>query len=793
MRLPYQREWTWITTQLRRIPVLWRRVLTVVLGVVGVLVGAAAPALASSETPPALNWIKLLDSTGISVWAYEMSLNTGGVTHPGKFVWSFLVDLVWQGYRGVVVLAIWLINWVLGFSWLDWIAAPVIELSKTVTDLVNRFGLTPTFLTILAAIASVHIFRGRWTLGAFELVAGCAIAALAVGGLSDPVGLVTGQDGYIMQSRDLGLEISSGLANHGDTTANADQLRAETSSMLVDTFIRMPHEMINYGRSLQGDPCEAKYDEVMRSGPHNGDDTVRNAMKDCNGSMGDYADNPNSGMAISAVILGPSAIFVLLFAIVLCGAVMAAAASVLYESLKLIVTMIWGILPGDSRGSLWNTVGHLVMSLAIMTFSVVFLTAYLLVLQSVFHQSNSGSNGVMATFLFVDILIVLGIVLFWRGRTALKRSAARLAGMLAKRPAAGAPSRLPTPQHSGLPGKAAALQAGRMWAQRGMPARTGTSDTATGAGRGGGKDWASTGTPGATTTGRFTRVVGTPRAAGATPAAAAVAAAAGPVPPRSRRNGGTPEEGAARRPGRGVSPEAGAAEAAVPATSPAVDLTKRLAATQGRKALKGTLVRMAAHTAAGVATGGASTAVSAASAARTAQALNNVRRTAVAARLARAAVTTGSTPANGAPGGPAGPRPAGQGPGATARVLPPPSAHGYEQVEKGGQTILVPHRDKSPVGAGAPAGSPGRPRPTGGGQTSTSAAQAGTSSRPSSASTHPAATDAAPSGGHTETAPRAAAASSTTAQSSQQLRAQLAARRAARPALPPSRLPSSSR
>jgi len=650
---------------LRRIPTGWRRVLTVVGTVVGVMVGGAVPAWAASETPPALNWMKLLDSKGISVWAYEMSLNTGGITSPGKFIWSFLVTLTWQGYRAIVVFAIWLINWVLGFAWLDWLATPVVALGKSVADLVHTFGLAPTFLTIMAAVCAVHIFRGRWTLGAFDLVVGCAIAALAVGGLSNPVGLVTGQSGYIMQSRDLGLELSSGLAHNGDTTSNADQMREQTSAMLVDTFIRMPAEMINFGRSLQGDPCEAKYDEVMRSGPHGGDDTVRDAMKDCNAAMGDYANNPNSGMAISAIILSPSAIFVMLFALLLCVAVMLAVATVLYESLKLLVVMVWAILPGDSRGSLWQTFTNVVMALATMTFAVVFLTAYLLLLQSVFSSTNSGGNGVMATFIFVDLLIVMGIILFWKVRKALKRSAARLAAVLAKRPAGGSPSRLPAPQHSGLPGQAAALQAGRMLSQRSQ-GRPPAADQLQGGKRG----WVPEGTS------AVSRSV--PRAASGTGSTAAAAAAAA--------------GGARRRGGPAGAAVAAAASSAGGATT-ATSLGKQLAASQGKKAVKGTLVRMAAHAAAGVATGGASTAVTAASAARTAQVANNARRAVVAARLASAAIG-GPTHGNPSPkGAPEALPPSPRGGGRALPAAPPtPSRGGFDEVDAAGQTVLVPSR-----------------------------------------------------------------------------------------------------
>lgn len=651
---------------LRRIPTRWRRLLTVVGTVAGVMIGAAVPAWATSETPPALSWMVLKDSKGINVWSYEMSLNTGGITSPGKFVWSFLVALVWQGYRAIVVFAIWLINWVLGFSWLDWVSTPVIALSTSITSLVHTFGLAPTFLTIMAATAAVHIFRGRWTLGAFDLVVGCAIAALAVGGLSNPVGLVTGQSGYIMQSRDLGLELSSGLAHNGDTASNADQMRQQTSAMLVDTFIRMPDEMINFGRSLQGDPCEAKFDEVMRSGPHGGDDTVRNAMKDCNASMGDYADNPNSGMAISTIILSPSAIFVLLFALLLCVAVMLAVVTVLYESLKLIVVMVWAILPGESRGSLWQTFANLVMALATMTFAVVFLTAYLLLLQSVFSSSNSGSNGVMATFIFIDLLIFMGIIMFWRGRTALKRSAARLAAMMAKRPAGGSPSRLPAPQRSGLPGQAAALQAGRMLSQRAQGSGSGGSG---GAGAEPGKSgWVPAGTKGETRS--------VPRAGASGDGAAGVAGAAV----------GAAGAGTRRRVGKAGAAAGAAAGAGAGGT--AKELGVQLAKSQGKKAVRGTLLKVAANAAAGVATGGASTAVTAASAARTA---NNVRRAAVAARLASSAAVGGVEQDTLQRGSGAEALPGRAGAGSGGRSLPTaPARGGFDEVTTDGQTVLVP-------------------------------------------------------------------------------------------------------
>src|SRR5664280_1015586 len=84
-----------------------------------------------------------------------------------------------------------------------------------------------------------------------------------------------------------------------------------------------------------------------------------------------------------------------------------------------------------------HPVADLVMSLVTLVFAIVFLTGYLLLIQAVFRAGQPG-DGVMATFFFVDILLVAGTVLFWRGRKSLRRGADRLAQVLATRPGGGA-------------------------------------------------------------------------------------------------------------------------------------------------------------------------------------------------------------------------------------------------------------------------------------------------------------------------------------------------------------------
>jgi hypothetical protein len=619
------REWAWLRDRVRRTPRVWRRVVATIVALAVLIVGGAVPAAwAASDIPAALSWIALTDSRGISVWSYGMSLDGGGLTSPGKLVWSFPTELLWQIYRAMVVFAIWFIDWVMGFTWLGWIATPVLALSAALRAVVAQLGLGPLFLTILAAVAGMAIIRGRFALGLFEVLMGCVVAALAVGGLSNPVGLVTGDSGYIMQARDLGIELSAGLAHNGDTTGSADELRTQIGQTLADTFVRTPHALVNYGRPIAGDRCESVYNDALRQSAKETDSSyVRDKVSGCDGSMGVVAANPNAGMAMSAFVLTPGALLVLGFALLLCGALLMAAARVLYESLKLVVTLVTGVLPGNGRGSLWQGIGNLVMALATMTFTIVFLTGYLLVLQAVFGNSGAGGVPVMATFVLVDVLIVVGAVLFWRGRKRLQEAAARLVALLATRPGGGSPSKLPAQQGGGLAAAQSMVQ--HRLLSRSLRTGTATAGSLTGGDHADGNaKWVGAGTAGSATTSAFTRLTTVPR-----------------------RGGGTSDPGPTTT-GPGV-PSAPTGPAGGPPAgdggdrSPAVILSRQLATNVVKKTAKGLLVRAAVHSVAAASSGGLSTVLTAADAARTAHQLNNARRVIVAGRLARAAITAASS------------------------------------------------------------------------------------------------------------------------------------------------------
>ena len=210
-----------------------RRALTVTAGwmllmFVRVQSAAAAPITAADkigQTPPALAWIDLKDSRGISIWNFEMSLDRGGITSPDKFFWASITDACWGAYRSWCALSLWFLDWVLSFTWVQTIAAPLLSVGNAMQQVVTRLGLVPTFLTLTALLAGLWMLKGRHTTAIWEVGIACVIAALASGVFAQPVQMIAGQNGYIVKANQTGQELAAALATGDASGKSPEQLR----------------------------------------------------------------------------------------------------------------------------------------------------------------------------------------------------------------------------------------------------------------------------------------------------------------------------------------------------------------------------------------------------------------------------------------------------------------------------------------------------------------------------------------------------------------------------------------
>lgn len=424
----------------------------------------------------------LEDSRGIPLWRYDMYLDDGDVSKPGQVIAASLTRLAWGTYQFLASTAIWLIDWVIRFEWLDIFAKPVIEIAETLQQIIDRFGLVPTLLTLTAFIAGIWILRGAWSLGLYELAASLVIATLAVGLLSNPVGLVSGRDGYIMKSRDIGIQLSNGLVNGDpslgrkpppcrngaacpvdtDTTPTAldDEFASEQTSNLIDVFLRMPSQAVNFGQVIDGTKCEDEYDAMLKSEPRSeagwvdwgmffinpwgglGDTSWPEAatFADCNKAAGELAQHPTMGQAITAFTVMPGGLILLMFGVFVVGMLLLCGAWVLFQSVKVIYGLIAGLLPGRARTSLWLSLAEIAVWLGMLIFTFVFLAMYMVVMTNVMRSQED--MGTATTFFIADIVLLILLIVFWRSRQSVRTMASRLAQALSRRPGRREPTQI---------------------------------------------------------------------------------------------------------------------------------------------------------------------------------------------------------------------------------------------------------------------------------------------------------------------------------------------------------------
>ena len=377
-----------------------------------------------------------------------------------------------------MAFAIWFVGWALSFDWLDVVLAPIRTLSGALTSMTGQFALTPLMLAVAGVSAIVWVTRGRMATGLYEVVMSCVIAALAVGFLADPVERVVGSDGVILQARDAGLAMAAGLENNGNMDAPDPRLQVtRLQSELVDTFIRQPTQLINFGRVIDapeyGGKCVKEFDDAYLKPPSedqpglldraadvaqagvealnpagmvagalipNGpkpEDRVKDAIRDCEGGdnggeMKAYADNPGPGQAIGLMFLIFGGVCLMAFAVYFAGRLILSAAAEIGAALKLIPGVVVAIAP-PMRGQFWRTLANAAMALLQLVFAIVLLYGYLIVVRAIFASDEAN---LIRTVVFVDIFLIAGLLLFRRAMRGLQKMSDNLAAALSKRPGA---------------------------------------------------------------------------------------------------------------------------------------------------------------------------------------------------------------------------------------------------------------------------------------------------------------------------------------------------------------------
>ena len=419
----------WVTSAgdfpLRR-AAAWSVALVILVMVTGAttLAAHADPASGGSGL---LSAIDVADSKGIRVSQYELSIDTGNFLDTTKLWLSLRLMTAWELYRYGVGLVAYVFDWTLSMTWLGAIITPLDAAARQIRDqVISPIGLAGVMLLISAVVGSIRIVHGRTGRGIFDILSAAVVAAAVAVLLVSPVAAITGAPLTKVRNAGLGVAAMIDGKSIADTDINAtpDAAQLKPAPVLVDAFIRPAHGLINYGVNFTDDQkCTPAYDAALKAGPHfdMGADDQRTKVASCDKALGEYAEK-QSVYAASAGLGLFMLTGVLVGATVLTGCVLLFIAVMMlgWSLLKLVITGVIGIGPGDTRGPLIRNALTALTSLLYVGTSTVVLALVLVLIKNAF-ASDVGNP--MARFLLVDVILIGGLVIVIQTWAAHRRGA----------------------------------------------------------------------------------------------------------------------------------------------------------------------------------------------------------------------------------------------------------------------------------------------------------------------------------------------------------------------------------
>jgi len=378
----------------------------------------------ASNTLPFLPPLTAKDSNGVPLVNYAvLPLNRGDVWHPQQIWISGLIDSVWSTHLTTFLWVLWLLQFLLAFTWIDWIATPLNDIATVLHATLGDLTWPALALSAAGLVGGILIMRGKVAQGSADIAVSVLCAALAVGVLANPVETITGDHGALAWSEANGANLSASVLSPDNTAPTgepdkkqaADLVSDSLSGGLIDVFVRAPAQEIAFGHALSGD-CDTTFTQQMKKqSPYDTSSTsVRDAVGKCDEAAKDYVTHTSIGQVITAVTIasGSGALFGL--AAGLAFAYLLSVMWTLWKAIKTGIAVNLAIAPGTARQMLWRSfIGMWVGALFVGGIAVI-LAGYLRILTSVMgFASKAGLTIVAQTGIINFVVIAFVISLIW--------------------------------------------------------------------------------------------------------------------------------------------------------------------------------------------------------------------------------------------------------------------------------------------------------------------------------------------------------------------------------------------
>lgn len=395
-----------------------------------------SPAFADGQQMSSvLSPFDVTDSHGVRVSQFALNINMGNaVTSTWKMMITPTLIGAWSIYSWSVGFIGWALDWTISLSWATYVTAAFNAASLAIRDnILAPIGATTytgAFMSMLltcAAFMVVLIARSRGTGSAVASALWSSLAAaLAVGTLAMPVGMLAGGDTLaapLTYTRGVSLEAVAAIngveAPAVSTTGTTEELptNMRLSSTLVDVFVRLPHQTYNYGAVMDGAKCDngsdagQAYTDALKKGPVEASkDTIRNEVGKCKKDYKVYADHADFWWFFVQAMFGFTGGCLTLAIGVLIVLTWAAVLLLCWAAFKIAYDALGAILSPQAWSPLTKGFIDVLVSLLQVGTGPVVLMIGLKVIKAVFSAEGEGAEAELAVKFVIADFMLLGLV-----------------------------------------------------------------------------------------------------------------------------------------------------------------------------------------------------------------------------------------------------------------------------------------------------------------------------------------------------------------------------------------------
>lgn len=308
------------------------------------------------------------DSHGVKLLSYDFMANSPGRLDINGNATYAIGSWAWTANVYIIGVSEWLLREALSFKLALELMSPAGQLAAAYRgNVIAQVGLTGFFLLLSVALSMAKVMRGHRSRGFSEYLISGIIAAVGVSFLASPATTLLGPNGPFSYARDAGTVVA-GIAYAGTTdpaataTRSSDDIADQVVGQLGDTFVRLPHELINYGHQLDGGPCNDQYEEIVTKGPWGTKGDPRDMLGHCGRTGKDAAAYNGDSLTLStrsvgAILTMLTGLLVSLFVIVMSVGLLLAQVTMAVAVVAGVFVVPFGVVPGFGRALLARWVG----------------------------------------------------------------------------------------------------------------------------------------------------------------------------------------------------------------------------------------------------------------------------------------------------------------------------------------------------------------------------------------------------------------------------------------------------